>query len=124
MIYRIKIVEDGKFVRYATDKEKVWLKPKDDGSGVERMILLPAAGMFGGWQDVSDTHEVEWGDLLPTGDGKGLALYDGDIYKNTKTDIIHVYTHRGDYLNKWGKDWGKNVVIGNMNINPELLEEK
>ena len=125
MIYRIKIVKDGKFVRYANESEMELLRVNSNGIIEELCGHIFNENIIDAmcWRPVSATHEVEWGDMLPTKDGNGLALFDRDIYRDTNTDIIHVYSHRGDYLNKWNKDWGKNVVIGNVNENPELLEE-
>jgi len=57
--------ENGKLVfdRYASDAELEVLKPKADGSGVERAEILPH--IITGkptlvFDDVSDTHFVEW----------------------------------------------------------------
>ncbi|HPS40343.1 MAG TPA: hypothetical protein PL124_13070 [Candidatus Cloacimonadota bacterium] len=69
MIYRIRIMksENGVLVfdRYASDAELEVLKPKADGSGVERAEILPH--IITGkptlvFDDVSATHFVEWGE--------------------------------------------------------------
>jgi hypothetical protein len=83
MLYRIAIykIVDGKrvFDHYASDEMK-YLRPMADGRGVETINtpgnplsdifsfyyeqhgqLTPKMWKLGDWQDVSDTHEVEWG---------------------------------------------------------------
>jgi len=89
MIYRIKIVKDGKFVRYATDEEMTWLRPKADGSGVERLI---------GKNDVSDTHKVEWGVITSDKHCNRIPIYEGDIYvdyENIHSKSLPLVTNTG-----------------------------
>lgn len=98
--YRIAIgkIVDGewKHERYATPDEMAYLKPKADGSGVEKLRLSIHKAMvdgeflatrigighgeeiklYGLWQDVSDTHRIEWGIEL-----NGISYYENDILR-------------------------------------------
>ena len=140
MIYRIKIVKDGKFVRYAIDEELMELRVNSDGK-IEALVTVMVRNNFAGfqWQDVSDTHEVEWG-LYFNGNKKKYPIYVGDILSITEDEIgtdtewvrkKYRIENAHQLFGIWSDCEGminyvcmKIRVIGNANVNHELLEEK
>jgi len=95
MNYRIRIMksENGKLVfdRYASDAELEVLKPKADGSGVERAEVLPH--IITGkptlvFDDVSDTHFVEWGFEM-----NGKKYYENDKLESQIDETIYYNTN-------------------------------
>ena len=147
MIYRIKIMQDGKFVRYATAEEMESLKPKADGTGVVKYTIEwdyvptdcirddPPDRHYIKATDVSSTHEVEWGVVI-----NGVSIYENDIVSTSIdrgdhepfNDYLLVCLNGGEffmrsllandgYLNFFIESTDK--IIGNSNENPELLEE-
>jgi len=147
MIYRIKIVNDGKFVRYAIDEELMELRVNSDGK-IEALVTVMVRNKFAGfqWQDVSATHEVEWGCVH-----EGIELYENDIvtaeyylfqdegkynyrglinYDKESHCMALVYVcvakdRRGisDGIGNMLSEYEGLILIGNANLNPELLEE-
>lgn len=162
MIYRIKIVEDGKFVRYATDEEMSLLKPKADGNGVEQFtrgfenetcslpsnidIIYSNWDEHFFWQDVSDTHKVEWGCIhegkelyandivtaeyyLFQDEGKynyhGLVYYDKESHGMGLEYVCVASDKRGisDGICNMLYEYECLILLGNLNENPELLPQ-
>lgn len=142
MIYRIKIVKDGKFVRYASTEEMKYLRVNAEGK-VEMLSITPLlatgyrenhTGLIAfaeaehGWNDVSSTHDVEWGMLTQDKDGKPIPIYDCDIYVDWNTGLDGVSTNPSvfrlyrDYNNLHLDQFPIIEVIGNVNENPELLD--
>jgi hypothetical protein len=110
MLYRIKIgtIVDGewKLDQYATEEELIRLKPSSDGGVLRitdtRSSYLPDKMMIdwdvtptgiyliSDWQDVSDTHRIEWGTIY-----NGVAVYENDIvhYKHEYVYIDPMRAH-------------------------------
>lgn len=132
MIYRIAMYKDGAFQRHATDRELYRLRV--NSSGLVESMIHELYEPFNGWQDVSDTHKVEWGVEC-----NGFAFYDNDILETTVYAQRWVVVMRyDDYIGRmWidanekdGFDFGSFCpgfeetfkVIGYVHQNPELLE--
>jgi hypothetical protein len=149
MKYRIAIGnivdKEWKFDHYATPEEIGSLRVSR--TGIVEYLAKQHFGYL--WQDVSDTHKVEWGC-----DHRGLELYENDIVKSeyypfydpySDTYNYHGVIHYCNELNQFGiryvlvnKDrLGINdgtvavldefydlIFLGNLNENPELIERK
>lgn len=141
MIYRIAIYENGRFSHYADEHELEFLRVSANGKveelkwnscynndyGQGGWINLRTLGSF--WQDVSDTHEVEWGthlrdwnttiyvdDVIETISGKGVVCLDeyGFYYQT-----IHGDCNMYDIAVN-----GIKTLYGNIHENPKLIEEE
>ena len=82
MIYRIAIYKHSKFVRYATQEERYWLRI--NSSGLVQKVKNGLSQLFRGWFDVSKTHKVEWGIEF-----NGVKIFENDIttFKHTYVNI-------------------------------------
>lgn len=123
MIYRIKIVDNGKFVRYVREDQYLRLMVNKNGGVDMRWISNNEIE----WQDVSDTHKVEWGIMTSDKHGNRIPIYDGDIYVDWNTGLENEHT-RPSVFHIWNMEHALDEmfpmieVIGNANLNPELLE--
>jgi len=128
MIYRIAIYKNGKFVRYATQEERYWLRI--NSSGLVQKVKNGLSQLFRGWFDVSKTHKVEWGMLTSDKNSKLIPIYEGDIYIDWNTGIVskptkpEVFDLFRDYNNLHPDQFPMIEIIGNVHQNPELLEAK
>lgn len=148
MIYRIKIVKDGKFVRYANESEMELLRVNSNGIIEELCGHIFNENIIDAmcWRPVSATHEVEWGCVH-----EGIELYENDIvtaeyylfqdegkynyhglinYDKESHCMALVYVcvakdRRGisDGIGNMLSEYEGLILIGNANLNPELLEE-
>ena len=163
--YRIAIgkVENGewKFDHYATENELTSLKPHTDGKIYMRSVTnrwkqegfmydspyCSTISLFSGWQDVSDTHMVEWGccyngmelyenDVVTApyyplqDDGKynyhGLIYYDKDSLLFGLGYMLVDKSKRGisDGIGNQLSEYDELILLGNIHENPELLEAR
>jgi len=144
MIYRIAIKdEQGKFLRYANVREMKYLRVSVDGK-VEKLIVNTSIDVFpprfplldialendsddetisiyGAWQDVSATHEVEWGTI-----DLHKPIYVNDIMRKSKQKEYQrdMYDIDDIIYRLIEGNFSAEDVIGNINENPELLEVK
>ena len=137
-----KIVNgEWKHERYATPEEMEFLRVSASGK-VERLSFNRFISVgefvgdhcaktlqFNGWQDVSDTHRVEWGMETNDKDGNPLDIYNGDIFvdwntgihdKCSKPVIFNLFEHY-DFL--CADQFPMVEILGNIHENQELLEE-
>lgn len=123
LIHRIAVYKDGKFDHYARLDELCWLRINHNGNvemlndqygDIESGITIEYA-----WLDVSDTHKVEWGYILPhigrvyVNDIIGYADHDSSYNEHIGTfamDVMYWGYNRGQYAT------GK--VIGNIHETP------
>ena len=131
-----------KFDHYATDYELTSLKPHTDGKVYMRSVTnkwemsgfiydspyCSTMSLFPGWQDVSDTHRIEWG--METNDkyGNPLDIYDGDIFVdwNTGADGVSTRPIIFELLTCAScvsyDEFPMIEILGNIHENPEVLE--
>jgi len=134
--HRIAIgkVVDGewKFDHYAGFSEHKTLRVNQDGA-VERAFFGHGDGVSGNiygivWQDVSDTHRIEWGIKTYDKHGNPLDIYDGDIFVdwNTGADGVSTRPIIFELLTCAScvsyDEFPMIEILGNIHENPELLE--
>ena len=134
--YRISIgkVVNGewKHDHYAGFTELKTLRVSKDGA-VERAFFGHGDGASGNiygivWQDVSDTHRIEWGIKTYDKHGDPLDIYDGDIFVdwNTGADGVSTRPIIFELLTCAESvsydEFPMIEILGNLNENPELLE--
>lgn len=147
MIYRIAIgtIVDGKwkFSHHATDDELKRLRISSDGKVFKLQTILTQEGNedYIGWLDVSETHKVEFGFVH-----KNKNYFHNDILNSLSS--LTSYDKKGtkwlvEYDNSTASFWITSThdsemqisvlcpgldemlsVIGNVNENSELMEEK